>query len=84
MSSVQERVHALIAEQLRVPLDQITSKAHLIDDLNADSLDLVDLTIAIEEEFSSDDGELEVTEGDAEKLGTVQDVMDFLAQHGIA
>ena len=84
MSSVQERVHALIAEQLRVPLDQITSEAHLIDDLNADSLDLVDLTIAIEEEFSNDDGELELTEGDAEKLGTVQDVMDFLAQHGIA
>ena len=84
MSSVQERVHALIAEQLRVPLDQITSEAHLIDDLNADSLDLVDLTIAIEEEFSNDDSELEITEGDAEKLGTVQDVMDFLAQHGIA
>lgn len=84
MSSVQERVHALIAEQLRVPLDQITSEAHLIDDLNADSLDLVDLTIAIEEEFSGEDGELEITEDDAEKLGTVQDVMDFLAQHGIA
>ena len=65
-------------------LSGVTPTSSFIDDLNADSLDLVDLTIAIEEEFSSDDGELEITEGDAEKLGTVQDVMDFLAQHGIA
>lgn len=84
MSSVQERTFAIIAEQLRVPVGEVKAEAHLIDDLNADSLDLVDLTIAIEEEFSDDDHELEISEDDAAELQTVQDVIDFLAARGIA
>lgn len=84
MSSVQERTFAIIAEQLRVPVSDVKADAHLIDDLNADSLDLVDLTIAIEEEFSDDDHELEISEDDAAELQTVQDVIDFLAARGIA
>jgi acyl carrier protein len=84
VSSVQERTFAIIAEQLRVPLDSVTAESHLIDDLNADSLDVVDLTIAIEEEFSDDDHELEISEDDAAELQTVQDVINFLAARGIA
>ncbi|HJN92690.1 MAG TPA: acyl carrier protein [Dehalococcoidia bacterium] len=83
MSSLPERTFAIIAEQLRVPVDQVTPQAHLTDDLNADSLDLVDLTIAIEEEFSTDDNELEISEDDAAELHTVQDVIDFLAARGV-
>ena len=66
-----------------MPVDQVTPQAHLTDDLNADSLDLVDLTIAIEEEFSTDDNELEISEDDAAELHTVQDVIDFLAARGV-
>ena len=83
MPSVQERAFAIIAEQLRVPSEDVTPGAHLIDDLKADSLDLVDLTIAIEEEFSDDDRELESSEDDAADLQTVQDVINYLAKHGI-
>lgn len=83
VSSLSERVFAVIAEQLRVPPEQVTTIAHLIDDLNADSLDLVDLTIAIEEEFSTEENELEITEDDAAELQTVQDVLDFLTSRGV-
>lgn len=83
MPSVQERAFAIISEQLRVPSEDVKPAAHLLDDLKADSLDLVDLTIAIEEEFSDDDRELEISEDDAADLQTVQDVINYLARHGI-
>ena len=54
-NSLESRVCQLVADQLRQPLDKVTTEAHLIDDLDADSLDIVDLTIAVEEEFSTDD-----------------------------
>jgi len=73
----------MIAEQLRVPVEQVTAESHLTDDLNADSLDLVDLTIAVEEEFSTDDNEVEISEDDAAALHTVQDVINFLRSHGV-
>ena len=81
--SVQERAFAIIAEQLRVPSEDVMLEAHLLDDLKADSLDLVDLTIAIEEEFSDDGKDLEISEDDAADLQTVQDVISYLAKHGI-
>jgi len=83
VSSLPERTFAIIAEQLRVPVEQVTPEAHLTDDLNADSLDLVDLTIAVEEEFSTDDNEVEISEDDAAELHTVQDVINFLTSHGV-
>jgi len=66
VSSIEQRVLAIVAEQLRVPSDEVTAESHLLDDLNADSLDVVDLTIAIEEEFSSDDEPIEISEADAD------------------
>ena len=83
MPSVQERAFAIIAEQLRVPSEDVMLEAHLLDDLKADSLDLVDLTIAIEEEFSDDGKDLEISEDDAAERQTVQDVISYLAKHGI-
>ena len=83
MSTVQNRVQQMIADQLRQPLEKVTSDAHLIDDLDADSLDIVDLTIAIEEEFSTDDNPLEIPEEDAAEIRTVQELLDYLAAHGV-
>ncbi len=84
MSSVQERVQQLIADQLRQPLAKVTTEAHLVDDLDADSLDIVDLTIAIEEEFSTDDNMIEIPEEDAAEIRTVRELIDYLAAQGIA
>ncbi len=83
MSAVQDRVRQLIADQLRQPLEKVANDSHLIDDLDADSLDIVDLTIAIEEEFSTDDNQLEIPEEDAAEIRTVQELLDYLANHGI-
>ena len=84
MSSVQDRVRQLIADQLRQPLEKVTNEAHLVDDLDADSLDIVDLTIAIEETFSTDDNMIEIPEEDAAEIRTVQALLDYLSAHGIA
>lgn len=84
MSSIELRVLAIVAEQLRVPSDEVTAESHLLDDLNADSLDVVDLTIAIEEEFSSDDAPIEISEDAAAEMRTVQDIITYLEDHGAA
>ena len=83
-ASLQSRVCQLVADQLRQPLEKVTAEAHLIDDLDADSLDIVDLTIAIEEEFSTDDDPLEIPEEDAAEIRTVQDLLDYLAKAGVS
>lgn len=83
-SSLASRVCQLVADQLRQPLDKVTADAHLIDDLDADSLDIVDLTIAVEEEFSTDEVQLEIPEEDAAEIRTVQDLLDYLTNAGIA
>ena len=62
--------------------DEVKPEASLIDDLRADSLDIVDLTIAIEEAFS-DDAEFEIRDEDAENIRSIQDILDFLAAQGI-
>ena len=84
VSTMEQRVLAIVAEQLRVPSDQVTAESHLLDDLHADSLDVVDLTIAIEEEFSSDDDPFEISEDAAAEMRTVQDIIAFLEDHGAA
>ncbi len=83
-NSLQSRLLQLVADQLRQPLDKVTAEAHLIDDLDADSLDIVDLTIAVEEEFSTDDNQIEIPEEDAAEIRSVQDLLNYLANAGIA
>ncbi len=83
MATTYERVRALIVEQLGVEESQVTPNASFVDDLNADSLDLVELIMSMEEQFSTEDGEIEISDEDAEKIQTVQDAIDFLHDVGI-
>ena len=83
MPAVFERVRRLIVEQLGVEEGQVVPSASFVDDLNADSLDLVELIMSMEEEFSKDGRTLEISDEDAEKIVTVQDAVDYLKDLGI-
>jgi acyl carrier protein len=83
VATVFERVRAMIVEQLGVDEAQVTSNASFVDDLNADSLDLVELIMSIEEEFSKDGAAVEISDEDAEKIQTVQDAVDFIHDAGV-
>lgn len=86
MATVFERVRRLIVEQLGVEEDAVVPEASFVDDLNADSLDLVELIMAMEEEFGKDLGKeegLDIPHEDAEKIATVQDAVDYLKGLGI-
>lgn len=83
MATVFDRVKDVVVKQLKVSPDEVKPEASLVDDLRADSLDIVDLTIAIEEEFS-DDATFEIRDEDAENIRTIQDILDFLAQQGLS
>ena len=73
MSSIEERVKNIIVTQLGVKADEIKNESKFIDDLGADSLDTVELVMALEEEF-----ETEIPDEDAEKITTVQQAIDFV------
>jgi len=73
MSSVEDQVRAIIAEQLGVKVDEIKQDASFVDDLGADSLDTVELVMALEEEF-----ETEIPDEEAEKITTVQNAIDYV------
>ena len=76
MSNVEERVMKIIVEQLGVKEEEVTSEASFVDDLGADSLDTVELVMALEEEFK-----IEIPDEDAEKITTVQQAIDYIGQH---
>jgi acyl carrier protein len=76
MASVEERVKQLIVEQLGVDEAEVTPTAHFIDDLGADSLDIVELVMTFEEAF-----EIEIPDEDAEKIATVKDAVDYIQSH---
>jgi acyl carrier protein len=73
MSSIEAQVKGIVAEQLGVKEDEVTNDASFVDDLGADSLDTVELVMALEEEF-----ETEIPDEDAEKITTVQQAIDFI------
>jgi acyl carrier protein len=73
MSSVEEQVRGIVAEQLGLKADEIKNDASFVDDLGADSLDTVELVMALEEEF-----ETEIPDDDAEKITTVQQAIDYI------
>lgn len=74
--SVAEKVKSIIVEQLGVDADEVNGKASFTDDLGADSLDIVELVMAFEEEFS-----IEIPDEAAEKIGKVQEAIDFIEQN---
>ena len=74
MSSIEEQVKNIVAEQLGVKEEEVTNAASFVDDLGADSLDTVELVMALEEEF-----ETEIPDEEAEKITTVQQAIDFIS-----
>jgi len=81
--TVYERVRRIIVEQLGVEEEEVVPTASFVDDLNADSLDLVELIMTMEEEFSNDTRTVEISDEDAEKIVTVQDAVDYIKDRGI-
>ena len=76
MSTVEERAKKIVCEQLGVKEADVQSTSSFVEDLGADSLDTVELVMALEEEF-----ETEIPDEEAEKLGTVQDAIDYIVAH---
>ncbi len=75
-AAVETRVKEIVCEQLGVSDEEVTPQASFIDDLGADSLDIVELVMALEEEY-----EMEISDEDAEKIKTVQDVVTYIEGH---
>jgi acyl carrier protein len=71
--SIQDKVKKIIAEKLSVEIEELVPEASFVDDLGADSLDLVELIMSMEEEF-----DIEISDEEAEKLATVKDVFDYI------
>lgn len=76
MSSVEERVKKIVVEQLGVSEGEVTNDASFVDDLGADSLDTVELVMALEEEFNC-----EISDEEAEKITTVKQAIDYINAH---
>lgn len=74
--SVEDKVKKIIAEKLSVDLEEVVPEASFVDDLGADSLDLVELIMSMEEEF-----DIDISDEDAEKLVTVKDAIDYINSH---
>ena len=83
MATILERVKKIIVNQLGVEEGEVKPESSFVDDLNADSLDLVELVMSLEEVFSSEGKRLEIPDEDAEKIKTVQDAVDYIKEQGI-
>ncbi len=83
MATVFERVKRVITEQLGVKEEDIALKASFVDDFNADSLDLVELIMALEEEFSNPNKKVEIPDEDARRIVTVGDAVEYIKDSGI-
>jgi acyl carrier protein len=83
LTTVYDRVKSIVVDKLGVEEDEVTEASSFIENLNADSLDLVELIMAFEEEFSTDDVQLEISDEDAANIATVSDAVDYLKRHGV-
>jgi acyl carrier protein len=83
MATVLERVQEVVAEKLSVDQGNVLLESSFTTDLNADSLDLVELIMAFEEEFGTDDDPIEISDEDAEGITTVQSAIDYLKENGV-
>ena len=82
-SYLENKIKEIVAEALTVPFDKVTLDANLVGDLGADSLDLVELIMSLEEAFSTPSLKVEISDEDAEKIATIQGAIDFLKELGI-
>jgi len=76
IKNVEDRVKDIVAEQLGIEKEKITNEASFVDDLGADSLDTVELVMALEEEFGT-----EIPDEEAEKITTIQQAIDYIIEH---
>ena len=83
MTTIFERLKKVVVEQLGVEDEEVVPAASLVDDLGADSLDLVELRMSLEEEFSTPSRKIEIPDEDAEEIVTVQDAVDYISDLGI-
>ncbi len=83
MATVYERVKSIVADKLGVDEADVTEESAFVENLNADSLDLVELIMAFEEEFSTGDSQLEISDEDAGNIGTISEVVTYLKAHGV-
>ena len=83
MATVLERVQKIVAERLGKNASEVTPEASFTEDLEADSLDLVDLILAFQDEFSTKDNPIEISDEDAETLVRVQDAITYLTNRGV-
>ena len=83
MATVYERVKIIVVEQLGVDEKDVVPTARFVDDLGADSLDLVELIMSLEEEFSNSSNKIEIPDEDAEKIVTVQNAVDYITDLGV-
>jgi acyl carrier protein len=77
VATTYDRLKKIVVEQLGADEDEVKPEASFVDDLNADSLDLVELIMSLEEEFGA-----EISDEDAENIRTVQDAVDYIEEHG--
>jgi acyl carrier protein len=83
MPTVFERIKKIVVEQLGVEEAEVVPSANFVDDLGADSLDLVELVMSLEEEFSQPGQKVEIPDEDAERIITIQDAIDYIHDHGV-
>ncbi|MFC1899115.1 acyl carrier protein [Chloroflexota bacterium] len=83
MANIFDRVKNIVVEQLGVEEGEVVTSANYVDDLGADSLDLVELIMSLEEEFSDSSHKVEIPDEDAEKIQSVQDTIDYIKDLGI-
>lgn len=79
MASVLEKIQEITAEKLSVDIGDVKPESSFTEDLEADSLDVVELIMALEEEFSTDDKAIEISDEDAENIRTVQNAVDYIS-----
>ena len=84
MTTIFERIRKVTVDQLGVSEEEVTPSSSFVDDLGADSLDLVELIMALEEEFTSPERKVSIPDEDAEKILTVQDAMDYIRELGVS
>ena len=83
LTTVYDRVKSIVVDKLGVEEGEVTESASFVENLNADSLDLVELIMAFEEEFSTEDAQLEISDDDAGNIATVNDAVNYLKDHGV-
>lgn len=84
MATVFDRVKDVVVDRLGSDESTVTPNASFVDDLNADSLDLVELIMGFEEAFTTDENQVKISDEDAEKIRTIQDAVDFIKAQGVS